>query len=289
MWQRIVAFFTTLITLILSWFGINLGKVQTYRNVAYGTAARQVMDVYYPDKPENIEGSVDAMLFIHGGAWSSGDKSVYASYCKKVAENGYVAATMNYRMFQQNATFVEMLEDINLAITKLKEKAEADGIEIDKIALMGASAGGHLSLLYAYTHYETSPLPIAFVVGQVAPVDFLDPNFGETLGDHQLSLISYLTGVQIINENFSEHEDIIKAASPYYHVTPDVPPTILCYGFKDTLVPYSNGVNLDAKLTEMGVEHTFLTYPNSGHGLENDKDVSERFLEVLMEYAARFC
>ena len=86
MWQRIVAFFTTLITLILSWFGINLGKVQTYRNVAYGTAARQVMDVYYPDKPENIEGSVDAMLFIHGGAWSSGDKSVYASYCKKVAE-----------------------------------------------------------------------------------------------------------------------------------------------------------------------------------------------------------
>ena len=288
MLQKIIAFFTAIIAFFASLFGFSFGKVQVSRNIAYGPAERQVMDIYYPDKPENITDSVDAMLFIHGGGWASGDKSAYTKYCQNVSREGYVTATMNYRMFQQNATFVEMLEDIDLAIAKLKDKAAEDGIELDKIAIMGASAGGHLSLLYAYTHYETSPLPIAFVIGQVPPVDFLDPSFELALGDYQLSIISYLTGVTITRENIDDNLDIIKAASPYYQATPDVPPTILCFGFRDEIVPYSNGVAMDAKLNELGVEHTFLTYPNSGHGLDKDKDVSDQFLEVVRDYASRF-
>lgn len=285
MWSSIVNFFRTILAFILMIFGISIdGNLPTYANIEYGSLTRQVMDIYYPEETESIEDSVDAFLFIHGGGWASGDKSVYKQSCLNMAESGFVAATMNYRMFQQGATFVEMLEDIDLALTKLKEQTLDDGIEIDKVVLMGASAGGHLSLLYSYTHYETSPIPIGFVVGQVPPVDFLDPNLIESANIGGYALVSMLVGETITSQNYEEHLDLIQAASPYYQADENVPPTILAFGALDSLVPLTNGERMHQKLTDLNVPHEYFVYPSSGHGLENDPNVNTLFFEAFNNY-----
>ncbi|MDR1629943.1 MAG: alpha/beta hydrolase [Oscillospiraceae bacterium] len=292
MWQKIVSFFTSIIAFIMSLFGMSQAVVTEYKNVSYGGASIQKMDVYYPDAPEKLNKDVGAILLIHGGAWSAGSKENYTSVAKQIAEKGYVAVTMNYRMLQHGATYVEMIEDIDLAIAKLKEKTEADGVSVKKLAVAGASAGGHLSLLYSYTHLngtDSAPaIPIAFTVGAVAPTDFTDPAYEQTA--YTLDMISGLIGVQLTIDNLEENRALIEQASPLYHATAAAPPTILCYGGQDTLVPLSNGLSMKAALEEMNVPYKWYLFPNSGHDLSDSRDsgVRTQVLVGVLEYAVRY-
>jgi dipeptidyl aminopeptidase/acylaminoacyl peptidase len=52
-------------------------------------------------------------------------------------------------------------------------------------------------------------------------------------------------------------------------------PTFFGHGEQDTIVPYANAVDLDARLTECGVEHTFVSFPDSGHGCEDKASMSK--------------
>ncbi|MDR1629942.1 MAG: alpha/beta hydrolase [Oscillospiraceae bacterium] len=294
MWEKIVAFFASIMAFFMGLFGMMPGTVKEYKNVSYGSASIQKMDVYYPNSPDKIEGETGAFILIHGGAWSAGSKENYTSLAKGIAQEGYIAATINYRMFQQGATYAEMLEDINLAIAKLKEKTESDGITVNKIAFYGDSAGGHLSLLYAYTHLNgtdtAAPIPVAFTVGRVAPVDFFDPFYKDNLNDETLSLLSHLVGTPITAANIEANRELIAMAEPLSVVTAAAPPTILCYGGRDTIVPVSNGLSMKAKLEELNVPHEWFYYENSGHGLDSGADsaLNEQFLNTLREYAALY-
>lgn len=295
MWQTIVSFFASIIAFFMSLFGMLPGNIVEHRNVSYGNQFIQRMDIYYPDSPENLNEDVGAFLLIHGGAWSAGFKELYTDLAKGIAQEGYVAVTMNYRLFQNGATYVEMLQDIDSAITALKQRAENDGLNISKLALLGDSAGGHLSLLYSYTHLNNSEntpsIPIAFCVGRVAPVDFFDPFYtGENYSLEFKSLLSHLVGKEISVDELEENRALIEKAAPLYQVTADAPPTILCYGTNDNIVPLSNGLSMKAKLEELNVPHEWFLYPNSGHDLASPRDsaVNEAYLNILRQYAEQY-
>ncbi|MDR1630222.1 MAG: alpha/beta hydrolase, partial [Oscillospiraceae bacterium] len=237
------------------------------------------------------EGEVGAFILIHGGGWSAGDKENQASQAKEMTQKGYVAAAINYRMFPQGAGYVEMLEDIGLAIAKLKEMTLADGISVSRVALIGGSAGGHLSLLYAYMHLngtQNAPaIPVGFAVGRCAPVDFFDSYYTASPTDDMVNSISDLIGTPLTAENFEENRTLIESASPLYMATADAPPTILCYGGQDVTVPISNGLSMKAKLEELNVTHSWFYYENSGHGLSGslDPEVHAQYKNTLWEYA----
>jgi dipeptidyl aminopeptidase/acylaminoacyl peptidase len=62
--------------------------------------------------------------------------------------------------------------------------------------------------------------------------------------------------------------EFLESASPYHRATTTSPPTQLFYGGMDPLVPTSQGVDMDAQLTTLGVTHEFHFYPDEGHGWE---------------------
>ena len=252
-------------------------------NVSYGPNAVQTMDICYPPTRSKTTG---AFLLIHGGSWSSGDKGDFESLCGVVARLGYVGATMNYRMFAQKATYADMLADIDLALATYTDTARQDGWQISKVALMGASAGGYLSLMYAYTRQPA--MPIGFVVGLSTPTDFTDPAFVASASDDQYTELSNLLGVDLSKESVEARQTALTSASPAYRVHPGAPPTILAHGAKDTIVPYSNAVQMATRLAIAGVPYDLLTYPNSDHNLSDDPDVSNRFLSLLLSYATRY-
>jgi len=252
-------------------------------NISYGPNSAQVMDVCYPPTRSQTTG---AFLLIHGGSWSSGDKSDFGSLCGVVARLGYVGATMNYRMFDQRATYADMLADIDLALATYTDTARQDGWPISQVALMGASAGGYLGLMYAYTRQPA--VPVRFVVALSTPTDFLDPALISSADDAQYSELSKLLGVDLTKESVDERRAALQAASPAYRVKEGAPPTILAHGAKDTVVPYSNAVQMATRLTIAGVPHDLLTYPNSNHSLADDPDVSNRFLSLLLSYATQY-
>ncbi len=291
LWEKIVAFFMSIIAFFTGLFGFggaDLEKSKTFENISYGTHERNVLDLYIP---EDASGDLGLLLFIHGGAWIQGDKSSYTGTAQNASENlGLAGATINYRYLSANTKMSDLVDDIDAALTKIKAIGKENGVNINKVILGGHSAGGHLSLLYAYSRKDTAPITPVAVFDQSGPTDMSDPNFytsGNALGLGQIQqLVSWATGKSITLDNVNQYAAEIAAISPIYYVDKDTVPTLICHGDHDSIVPYSNAVKLDAKLTACGVKHDFITY-DADHDL-NDKTASKRAEELMYSYAAAY-
>ncbi len=257
-------------------------------DLSYGASDAQKLDLYLPRLRKAKCRA--AVIYIHGGAWSGGDKAGYDTACKKKAKDGYAAATINYRMIGEGATWQDMLDDITAAMELVKEKAAEQGIKLEKVALTGDSAGGHLSMLYCFKNGAVSPIPIAFCASRCGPSDLADSRFLDDFLDPEsvLPIVAGLIGKPFTMDSFGEAAEDLKAASPVTYITPDAPPTIIAHGVKDDVVPYSQGTGVYDDLLAAGVECELVTYPNSGHGLSDDPESSERYEELFEEYAVKY-
>ena len=159
MFDRITALFMSFITFIISLFG--LGEKQdnacVYTDISYGLHERQKLDLYLPTDCGDDMGLV---LYIHGGAWIEGDKEGYYTTLKQTAEKyGVACAAVNYRYISEDVNLLDIMDDIDAAMKCIKIKGKLNGINIKRSILTGGSAGGHLSLLYAYSRVEGSAIP----------------------------------------------------------------------------------------------------------------------------------
>ncbi len=102
-------------------------------------------------RPEEAASPLPAVLFIHGGGWNSGDKSLQHGLAAAVAANGYVTLTVEYRLTPE-APYPAGLHDIKSAVRWVRSHASDYGIDPDRIALSGCSAGGQLAALAGTTN-----------------------------------------------------------------------------------------------------------------------------------------
>lgn len=260
-------------------------------NIAYGEDERQVMDIYYPTTLAKDE-TRPMILYIHGGGWLAGDKSDFAYMKDGTLDANYVYASMNYHYAGNGNDYLTLLNDIKLAVSFVKNHEQAYHINPEKMAVVGSSAGAHLALLYAYK-VKDSEIPVAFVISNVGPTDFTDQHvISEQINPEVIGLIGNLMNKTYDYDTYLTHQhdlDLLDA-SPLYHVDANVPPSILAYGKLDNLVPYQNGEALDQKLTELNVDHQFILFQNSGHGLESELDEIERqlYFETFISYLSNY-
>ncbi len=298
MFDKIIAFFMSIIAFFMGLFGMggNDGKpvvpsgenYTQYVNLAYGDHERQKLDLCIPN---DASGDLGLVLFIHGGAWIAGDKESYLNGVASAAKYyGVAGAALNYHYISDSVHMDTLMNDIGLALSKIKAIGAERGVNINKVLLTGDSAGGHMSLLYAYSEADSAPIKPVAVVSNSGPTDFTDESFyiNNALGSPEVmsDLFSKASGVRFTYEQRASAE--VRAAlqkySPLFYVNENTVPTIINHGDSDTIVPYSNAVNLDAKLTEMGVPHYFNTFVGGGHGLDNDKTAADRASTQLIEY-----
>lgn len=257
-----------------------------YSNMQYGENSINYLDICIP---KNKTGNVGLILMIHGGGWIAGDKDCYTSSIKEYCnEKEYVTAAINYRYADgKTITYDEILNDITAALIKIKDLAKDNNIEVDKMLITGGSAGAHLSLLYAYSMMEFSPVKPVAVLSFSGPTCFTDENFYKN-GNDITKMVSKITGVDMLKHSIKSVEPFLQKASPLSYVNKLTVPTILCHGALDSVVPYSNATALDSKLTSCGVEHTFITFPNSNHGLESDIECMNYANKLLFEYCEKY-
>lgn len=297
MWERIVAFFMSIIAFFASLFGgAQINNCNFYKDLAYGTDERQIMDLCLP---KDNDGEVGLVLFIHGGAWIAGNKDGYEDNIKSTCNDfGYAAAAINYRYLSENVSLKDITNDIDAALTKIKQVGAENGISINKVLLTGASAGGHLSMLYAYSKKETAPITPVAVVNYCGPTDLSDDNFyynsdlgmNSELGTFEVidQLFSYACGQSFTHETKAEARQALLKVSPIYYVDENTVPTVINHGKKDTIVPFSNASALAAKFEEYGVTYDFNIYPNSGHGLSDDKANEKTADKLMLQYAETY-
>ena len=256
----------------------------------YGDKKCEKLILFLPDDKTE---PVDILLMIHGGAWMGGDEKEFAENCLAACEEcGFAAASMDYSKLTNGANAYDMTDEIDMAIRKIIDEMALNGYTADKLIIAGHSAGAHISLMYAYTRHDSSPVEIAFVMSNCAPSEFIKDSRTKTttMGKFGHLLLTALSGQAITRFNEKEQEEYIRSVSPVYLVNSSVPPTIVVHGNADTMVPYQNSVDLFSALQSAGVESRMLTYEGANHflGREFEAENNERtnlFFEFYNKFA----
>lgn len=220
-------------------------------NVSYGNDSDQVYDIYLPP---NRDLNTKVIILVHGGGWTSGDKADMDDIKDRILIDlpDYAVVNINYRLASQGISpFPMQLNDITTVISELKTKQTDYTISQD-YGFLGISAGAHLSMLWSY-RYDTNN-DVNMVGSIVGPTNFTDAAYANIVNPAFLFF-----GV-------TPSVEFAELYSPFHQVEATSPPTILFYGGMDNLIPNSQGMDMDTKLTQLNVPHEFTFYPDEGHG-----------------------
>ncbi len=234
-------------------------------------------------RPKTNDGKHPAVLCIHGGGFRAGDRKRWDGLCKKLAERGYVAATVTYRLAPKYQ-FPAAVNDVKAAVRWLRANADKYQIDSERIAALGDSAGGHLAQFLGVTggvaEFEGDggnagqSSRVVCVVNYYGPSDFTK-SYGKSVDAAEV-LPLFLGG----NLEHQRHRHIV--ASPLNWVTPQAAPTLLLHGTDDQYVAYEQAVWMRDRLSAADVEVKLLTLDRAKHGFSG-KD-AERAEQAALDF-----
>ena len=270
------------------------GIRRKFLNCAYGEEHKQALDIYLPNEGD---GPFPAVLFLHGGGWSGGNKmdAQILPFMSGV-DRGYAVIGVGYRLIP-NIRYPENLFDVKAALRWLRENAETYLLDPKRIALAGASAGAHLAMMAAFTMgqavFEGAPLgptcTVRAVVNQYGPTDFLsqDEQYARS-GCARISppdpdamdSVAVMLGIQK-----SRIPNLIRFLNPIDNINPDIPPVLSQHGRYDPVIPYQQATVLHQKITQLcGEGHAELfisdVYTHADPGFA-EKESVERIFSFL--------
>ena len=256
------------------------------------------MDVFSPkaDAKSNRRG----VIWVVSGGWASAHESIDHKFLgsslaelfiKPLVERGYTVFAVVHGS-QPKYTIPEILPQINRAVRFIRTNAEQFGINPDHIGIVGASAGGHLSLMQGISPEPTNvnaanPVDrassrVQAVAAFVPPTDFL--NYGaegvNAMGRgplewlkapfdfQEFKKLDSTFGGQFVYEPITDEkrlEEIGRKISPIYHVDKDDAPTLILHGEVDRLVPLQQAQSLKAKLDEANVPSELFVREKADH------------------------
>lgn len=236
-------------------------------------------------RPAEGRGPFPVVICLHGGGWRMGNKRDMRSWIQLLAREGYVAASVGYRLAPDH-TFPAQIEDCKTAVRFLRANAETYAIDTDRFAALGYSAGGHLACLLGLTDtsagFDGKSFPkessrVQAVVDYFGPTDLAGFAKDDTA---QRGMLGPFIGVKYA-ENPSAHEK----ASPLKYVSKTAPPFLIFHGTKDLVVSIDQSRQLAAKLKDVGVSADLVEVPGEGHGWDGPASVetTTRTLKFLNE------
>jgi acetyl esterase/lipase len=222
--------------------------------------------------PRGLDRPAPALVVIHGGAWSAGSRRMHDRLVRTLAERGFVAASVDYRLAPRSP-WPAQLEDVRAAVRWLRAHAEEWQLDPARIGAVGFSAGGHLALLLGAMDApeEERSSRVQAVVSFFAPTDF-----SQDYDEQGIRLLDRLLGPEFARNR--------RAASPVAHVDAGDPPMLLFQGTQDRLVPYTQAVHMADALTRAGVQGHVTLLLGEGHGwgepsLSDTQEDAVRFLK----------
>ena len=250
------------------------------RNVTYAkpngpTAPGLLAEVYVP----HGRGPFPGVVVIHGGAWSVGSRHQLGKAAAALADHGYTAVAIDYRLAPQHK-FPAQIDDCRAAVRWMRDSAKTYKIDPNHIAAYGYSAGGHLAALLGVTSAVSgatgsASARVQAVVAGGAPCDL------EALPAESELLSYFLGGTR------AAKPDVYRNASPKCLVSKDDPPILLFHGRLDAIVPVTSSVRMAAALKATGVTHDLVILPRIGHiaGCYDDQALaaSLKFLDTHLK------
>jgi acetyl esterase/lipase len=235
--------------------------VETYKTIG---DTKLNLYIYYPEGHKATD-KRPAIVFFFGGGWTNGSPGQFEQHCKHLASRGMVAMTADYRVAsRQQVKAVSCVADAKSAIRFVRKEAARLGVDPNRIAAGGDSAGGHLAaccgVIQGFDESDEdakiSSVPNALALFNPAVV--LAPADGLAgVNEERVSSLKDRMGVDP------------KDLSPYHHVAKVAPPTIIFHGRADTTVPYVTAEMFANAMTKAGNSCKLVGYDGQAHGFFN--------------------
>ena len=251
---------------------LNFGGPQVNRSVVYGKAHDGTwlpLDVWRSGQPNN--GPLrPAIVFVHGGEWTHGFRSMLPNWDRWLNERGYEVFDIDYRL-APHVRWLDEVSDVKSALGWVATHAAEYHVDPARISKMGGSAGSNLSMLAAYSMGDPQlppstrvpPVTVRSVINLYGPSDMAllyyrckSPEFVRPL------MKEYVGGTP---EEFPYR---YYALSPLTHVSAKSPPTLTLIGTSDRLVSADQATLLDQALSKAGVPHEMYFLPANDHGFD---------------------
>lgn len=253
---------------------ISGAQVETYKTI--GDVEMRLW-IFTPDGHHSDDHS-PAIVFFFGGGWRGGSPTHFTKHCEYLAARGMVAVAADYRVSSRHGvTANHCVEDAKSAMRWLRKHCDRLGIDPNRIVASGGSAGGHLAAatatlpLYddAKDDLSVSARPNALVLFN--PVLVLSPVPGES--ESSISA----------NTNLKERMGVDpETMSPYHHLKPGMPPTIIFHGKADHTVPYRTAELYWEKMIAQGDQCVLVGYENADHGFfNNGRDDNAYYIDTV--------
>jgi len=220
-----------------------------------GPDRKEKFDLYLPDGPDRSDRP--AVVFIHGGGFTGGDKAEYrsASVSADLARAGYVVVSCNYVLGPKTKEGVwpQNIADCREAVRWVRGHAKELGVNPDRIAVAGGSAGGYLALMVGLSDDKTGPggdpqatvsAKVAAVIDLYGVVNFSKHGKGDVPGASAAEQAAYLP------ENQCDRAD---------------PPVLILHGTADTTVDIRQSRDMAAALAKAKVAHELIVVEGAPH------------------------
>ena len=252
------------------------GRVTFDQDVVFGTGGeREVkLDIYVPPEGTSNRGGV---LLIHGGGWSGGDRTQLRGFGILLGRVGYTCVSTQYRLSGE-AKWPAQIHDVKAALRWMRANSARLGIDPEKIAVSGNSAGGHLSLMVAATankpEFEGDGGMPGVSTGVAACVAIYPPTELVHMGGEARGAVSALMGPQATDLDYA-------GASPLSYARADFPPTMFLHGNKDATVPVSASQRMYEALTAAGATAEMHIFAGQPHAFDAAPDYGRQCASLI--------
>ena len=248
-------------------------------SVAHAQSAREFKDVVYAEadsKPLALDIYVPAnakaprlIVWVHGGAWYLYDKKQFP---RPLVDAGFALASLDFRQSTE-ARFPAQVHDIKAAIRFLRAKAGDFGYRADRIAVAGASSGGHLAAMVGTTNgHKDLEGTLGNYLSTSSDVQAILDYFGASnLTTITAQSTPYGLGVRqpaldkLLGAQPDKVPDLAKLASPVMQVDKSDPPLLLLHGDQDPQMPINQAHELHGAYKKLGLDAQFHVVHGAGH------------------------
>lgn len=226
------------------------------------------LDIYTPSK--NVYKKSPVILYVHGGSWVYGDKSLPTALTPVLdtfRNQGYTIISTSYELMRNKENFSKQVSDIKDTIRWIYKNADQYNLDTKEIGLFGVSSGAHLSLMAAYSDSSSFvdddslkeyPCNVKYVIDFAGPTDL---SFIDT------SDLNY--DLSKIFNSISDQGKLVQEFNPINYVNSNIPDTLIIHSTSDKVVPFKSSEELNEKCKEVHANSKLISLNGSSHDLSS--------------------